>query len=96
MFVLPVNTEEAQNLFFSLLYLISHHILSRILYPYPLRHRYEKRCHAENYSENIFELQGGSKCVCAYAPYPQSAVQDGENNPVNDENGIQNVTYVHV
>lgn len=34
--------------------------------------------------------------MCAYAPYPQSAVQDGENNPVNDENGIQNVTYVHV
>lgn len=49
-----------------------------------------------NYSENIFELQAGSKCVCAYAPYPQSAVQEGENNPVSDENGIQNVTYVHV
>lgn len=82
--------------FLSLLYLISHRILSRILYPYPLRHRYEKRCHAENYSENIFELQGGSKCVCASAPYPHSAVQDGENDPVKDENGIQNVTYVHV
>lgn len=29
------------------------------------------------------------------APYPQSAVQDCEDNPVNDENGIQNVADVH-
>lgn len=33
--------------------------------------------------------------MAACVTYPQSAVQDGENNAVQDENWIQDVTYVH-
>lgn len=35
-------------------------------------------------------------CALPVWSYPQSAVQDGENDAVQDENPIQDVTYIHV
>lgn len=89
-FGLPLWREEAQNIFFYLLELKSHGVLMHIWYPL-LDIDMRKLL-----SKYLWSSRWHKVCVRVRGPYPQSAVQDGENKPIQDENAIQDVTYVHV